>query len=103
MIGICLPILIYLYLLTECVIDVTLSVLRVTPTALGVTIFAIDMKTNYMIALNTQWKAPWRKPTVDVPMNAEASVGKQLDNRFKNMVGTTVIGVQDFIKKYWLE
>lgn len=56
-----------------------------------------------MIALNTQSKAPWRKPTVGVPLNAEASGGKQLDNRFKNMVGVTLTSVQDFIKKYWLE
>ena len=66
-------------------------------------IFDLNMKTNFMIALNTQWKAPWRTPKVDIPLNPKTSMGKQLDNRFKNMLGRTVKGVQNFVIKNMLE
>ena len=100
--------LIYLYpvtcvgiVLTECVNNATLSVLCVTRCSCHVIIFDGDMKTNYMIAIKVpaQWKTPWRVPKVDNPFNP----GNQTDNKFQNMLGRTVKGVQNFLIKNMLE
>jgi hypothetical protein len=60
------------------------------------TTFALKMKTNYMIALNAQWKAPWRMPKVDGPIIAKVFGGS---NKFKNILGRTVKGLQNFFSK----
>jgi len=69
-----------------------------------ITIFVTDMKTNYMIALMVpaQWRVPWRLPEVNVPLN-EASMEKLLDNKFQNILGRTVKGVQNYLIKNMLE
>jgi hypothetical protein len=58
--------------------------------------FALKMKTNYMIALNAQWKAPWRLPTIDAPLNAKVFRGS---NEIKNILGRIVKGIQNFLDK----
>ncbi|HEU5292274.1 MAG TPA: hypothetical protein VFU05_16615 [Cyclobacteriaceae bacterium] len=56
------------------------------------------MKTNYMIAQNAQWKAPWRMPKADSSTKS-TSTGSQLDSNSQSLLGRVVKGIQDFIKK----
>jgi hypothetical protein len=84
--------------LAECVNDVTISVLCITDCPYQMINFEFKMRTNYMIALNAQWKAPWRTPKTDVKPNAKASLGNQLDN-IKNLLGRTVKSVHNFLEK----
>jgi hypothetical protein len=67
-----------------------------------VIIFGINMKTNFMIALNAQWKAPWRMPTINNQPNVEVPAGKLILDTLRHKLGETIKGVQDFVKKYWL-